>query len=111
MFHNFVKDKTMSNDTIDIASKELWERAKTIYLSTLFNEQEKSQADNYFSMITSVSVEGNVFLVRATNKFAAYIFIPSKLSIWVLFIGSIDSIESISSPQKLTRTIKSESDK
>ena len=71
MFHNFAKDKTMSNDTIDIASKELWERAKTIYLSTLFNEQEKSQADNYFSMITSVSVEGNVFLVRATNKFAA----------------------------------------
>ena len=33
------------------------------------------------------------------NKLAAYIFMPSKFSIWTPDIGSIDSIPSISSPK------------
>lgn len=61
----------MSNDTIDMASKELWERAKTIYLSTLRSDEERNQAIRYFSMITSVSTEGNTFKIRTSNSFAA----------------------------------------
>ena len=61
----------MSDNTIDTSSKELWERAKTIYLSTLRSDEEKNQANRYFSMITSVSTEGNVFRIRTSNTFAA----------------------------------------
>jgi len=41
----------MSNETIDLAMKELWDRAKAIFLSTLRTDDEKSQAARYFSMI------------------------------------------------------------
>ncbi|MGN0854212.1 MAG: chromosomal replication initiator protein DnaA [Kiritimatiellia bacterium] len=61
----------MSTDTIDMASKELWERAKTIFLSSLRSDDERSQANRYFSMITSVSNEDNVFRIRTSNSFAA----------------------------------------
>lgn len=61
----------MSNDTIDMASKELWERAKTIFLSSLRSDDERNQANRYFSMITSVSNEGNCFHIRTSNSFAA----------------------------------------
>lgn len=59
------------NETIDIASKELWNRAKTIYLSTLQNAEERNQLERYFSMITSVSREGNEFHIYTSNAFAA----------------------------------------
>ena len=61
----------MSTDTIDMASKELWERAKTIYLSTLRSDEERSQTLRYFSMITSVSAEGTTFKILTSNSFAA----------------------------------------
>lgn len=61
----------MSTDTIEIASKDLWNRAKTIYLSTLRNEEERNQAENYFSMITTVTMSENVFIVYTSNQFAA----------------------------------------
>lgn len=53
-----------------MASQELWENAKTIFLLTLKNEDEKSQAERYFGMITSVSREGNVFTIHVSNDFA-----------------------------------------
>ena len=59
------------SDTIDIASMELWNRAKTIYLSTLQNAEERNQLERYFSMITSVAKEGNEFLIYTSNEFAA----------------------------------------
>jgi chromosomal replication initiator protein len=61
----------MSNEKIDLAMKELWERAKAIFLSTLRSDEEKSQATRYFSMITSVCAEDGVFKILTLNSFAA----------------------------------------
>ena len=61
----------MNNQEIDTASMDLWERAKTIYLSTLYSEEERSQADSYFSMISSISVKDDVFTIYVKNKFTA----------------------------------------
>lgn len=59
------------NETIDIASKETWERAKEIYLSTLKSIEEKGQVDRYLSMIVSVTREGDNFVVLTSNAYAA----------------------------------------
>ena len=61
----------MTNETIDIASKEMWEKAKTIYLSTLESANEKSQVDRYLSMITSVTSTNGNFIVYTANSYAA----------------------------------------
>ena len=61
----------MTNETIDIASKEMWEKAKAIYLSTLESTSEKSQVDRYLSMITSVTSKGGNFIVYTANAYAA----------------------------------------
>ena len=60
----------MSN-TIDTTSKEAWDRAKVIYLSTLSSPDERNQVERYFGMITSVSFDDGKFVVYTTNKFAA----------------------------------------
>jgi len=59
------------NETIDISSKELWERAKIIYLSTLQTKEEKEQVDRYLSMITSVTRCENDFVICTANSYAA----------------------------------------
>ena len=59
------------NETIDRTSKELWERAKAIYLSTLLTAEEKSQVDRYLSMITSVTRNGNDFVIYTMSSYAA----------------------------------------
>ena len=59
------------NETIDIASKELWERAKAIYLSTLQTSEERSQIDRYLSMIVSVSRKDDSFIITTANSYAA----------------------------------------
>jgi len=59
------------NETIDISSKELWERAKAIYLSTLQSSEEKGQVDRYLSMITSVTRQGTDFVISTANAYAA----------------------------------------
>ena len=61
----------MTNETIDIASKEMWEKAKTIYLATLQSADEKSQVDRYLSMITSVTSKGGDFTIYTANAYAA----------------------------------------
>ena len=61
----------MTNETIDIASKEMWEKAKTIYLSTLESSNERSQVDRYLSMITSVTSKGGNFIIYTANAYAA----------------------------------------
>ena len=61
----------MTNETIDIASKEMWEKAKAIYISTLESTSEKSQVDRYLSMITSVTSKGGDFIVYTANAYAA----------------------------------------
>ena len=58
-------------EEIDIASKDLWERAKAIYLSTLPSLEEKGQVERYLSMITSVTRSGDDFVVYTANSYAA----------------------------------------
>ena len=59
------------NETIDINSKLLWERAKAIYLSTLQSAEDKSQVERYLSMITTVTRNGNRFVILTSNSYAA----------------------------------------
>lgn len=61
----------MIKESIDVASKDLWERAKKIFISTLQSQEERSQAERYFGMITTVSAEGNEFVFYTLNQFAA----------------------------------------
>ena len=61
----------MTNEPIDIASNEMWERAKTIYRATLQSADEKSQVDRYLSMITSVTSKGGNFTIYTANAYAA----------------------------------------
>ena len=59
------------NETIDIDSKQLWERAKAIYLSTLQSVEEKAQIERYLSMITAVTCTNGNFVVLTSNAYAA----------------------------------------
>ena len=59
------------NEPIDIDPKRLWERAKSIYLSTLQSDQEKEQVERYLSMITSVTCSDNHFVILTSNAYAA----------------------------------------
>ena len=59
------------DESIDIDSKLLWERAKSIYLSTLQSEQEKEQVERYLSMITAVTCSNNHFVILTSNAYAA----------------------------------------
>jgi len=59
------------NETIDITSKETWERAKKIYLSTISSADERNQVERYFSTITSVTHENGIFVITLTNAYTA----------------------------------------
>ena len=59
------------SETIDIKSKETWERAKQIYLSTLPSAEERNQVERYFSTITSVTRENGLFVISLTNAYTA----------------------------------------
>lgn len=59
------------NEQRDNSSEELWKIARTIYLSTIHDEAMKKQAENFFSMVTSVSSQDGVFTIWSSNKFAA----------------------------------------
>lgn len=54
-----------------MASKELWERAKAIYLSALPTAEERAQVDRYLSMITSVTKKENDFIIYTMSSYAA----------------------------------------
>ena len=66
-----IREKMMSNETIDLVSKDLWNRAKMIFIASLRTDEERTQAERYFSMITSVSSDGRVFTFSTANAFAA----------------------------------------
>lgn len=61
----------MNSENIDMASKDLWERAKTIYLATLRTDEEVAQAESYFAMITSLSMKDGVLTIKTSNRFSA----------------------------------------
>ena len=61
----------MSTETIDSASMELWESAKSFLIMTLKTQEEKSQAERYMGMITSVESDGKKFTIYTNNEFTA----------------------------------------
>ena len=61
----------MNNEEAKNQPAALWEKAKSMYLGTLNGEDEKSQAERYFSMVATVSFENGKFTIIATNSFAA----------------------------------------
>ena len=70
----------MSTEIIDNASNDLWNRARIIYLSSLRNDDDRSQAESYFSMISSVAKNDNIFTIYVNNDFAAQFFNDNYLS-------------------------------
>ena len=59
------------NSTDETATKEQWSKAKTIYLSTLQSENEKSQVERYLSMVVAVDRVKDKFVAFTSNAFAA----------------------------------------
>lgn len=82
-------------ESIDTHSKEIWERAKMIYVSSLVSQEEKEQAARYFSMITSVSEKGGDFVVYTSNQFAAELLAEdyaTKIKTAMILAGASDKI-------------------
>ena len=61
----------MSNKTTDSASRDLWNRAKTILMAAFHTDEERGQAERYFSNVTSVSSDGQNFTIFTGSSFAA----------------------------------------
>ena len=61
----------MTDNTIDINARTLWEQAKRIYLSSLLSEEDRNRAERNISMITSVSAKDGVYRILTSNSFAA----------------------------------------
>ncbi len=61
----------MSTETIDTATRDLWENAKAFFMMTLKSSEEKSQAERYFGLITSYVREGEKFTLYTSSNFAA----------------------------------------
>lgn len=88
----------MSNDT--------WERAKKIFISSLFTQEEKEQAERYFGMITSVSASDEKFNVFTANQYAAELLTnqyASKLKTSLLLAGAGDNCEIVFSVDENAR--------
>lgn len=50
---------------------DLWNRARTIFFASLRNDEERSQAERYFSMVNSVEPDGLHIKIITSNSFAA----------------------------------------
>ena len=60
----------MNSNSTDNVSESLWEKAKSLYISSL-EEDKKSQAELYFAQITRVLREDNTLIIKTENSFAA----------------------------------------
>lgn len=86
----------MLNETIDSASREMWENAKAIYIMSLKSPEEKSQAERYLGMINSVSMEENIFKITTSTPFIAELIrnqYVNKLKGSFLVAGASDDIQ------------------
>jgi chromosomal replication initiator protein len=59
----------MSNGVIDLVSKGLWERARTICISMMQGD-ERNRAERCFSQISSVHRDEDVFTIYTSNSFS-----------------------------------------
>lgn len=57
--------------TTDQTVTELWNRAKAIYLSSIFDEEEKSLTESYLDMISSVETDKDSFVIYTASKLTA----------------------------------------
>ena len=86
----------MNNEEAKNQPAALWEKAKSMYLGTLNGEDEKSQAERYFSMVATVSFENGKFTIITTNSFAADLIrseYASKIKGSFLLAGADPGIE------------------
>ena len=86
----------MNNEEAKNQPAALWEKAKSMYLGTLNGEDEKSQAERYFSMVATVSFENGKFTIITTNSFAADLIrseYASKIKGSFLLAGAAPGIE------------------
>lgn len=61
----------MNENDSSTVIRSLWDRARTIYVSTLQTDEERGKAERYFSMITAVENTDGNFHVKTSNEFAA----------------------------------------
>lgn len=61
----------MNEENINAVNSDVWKKAKRIYLSTLDSEDEISQTERYFSMITSVELIDDKYIFNTANAFCA----------------------------------------
>lgn len=59
------------NENIDKASKEMWEKAKNVYLSTLASPEERNQVERYLSSINSVTKKDSTFVITTASSYAS----------------------------------------
>lgn len=52
-------------------NSNLWERAKGIFISSLNSAEDKSQAEGYFTMVSSARMEDGKFVFSTINKMCA----------------------------------------
>jgi len=61
----------MTNESIDETSRELWNNAKAFFMMTLKSPEEKSQAERYFGLITSVTIINDDVTIYTSSSTAA----------------------------------------
>jgi chromosomal replication initiator protein len=61
----------MTNENEDSKTNNIWQIAKSIYISTLQSNDEKNQAERYLSMVTGVRCKDNVYSILTSNEYAA----------------------------------------
>ena len=61
----------MNNNNLDPVSEGLWTRARMICISMMQGDDKRTRAERNFSMIESVSRDGDIFKIYLLNKLAA----------------------------------------
>lgn len=61
----------MSDKVIDLKSKDVWDRARQIFISSLQSQSDRDRSERYFAMITSVTAENGVFTLAFSNSMSA----------------------------------------
>ena len=90
------KNQTQSMDNDQ--ARNLWEKARPIYLSTLPSLEEKEQMDRYFSMISDIESNGDSLVFKTKNSMAAEIFnknYSERIKGCLMLVGADPSINII----------------
>jgi len=87
-------------DTVDNLPMDIWQRAIRTYLSTLSSDESRSQAERLFSMVSSVSLNGNdEFKVLTRNEYSREVLQRDYQS---QMIRCLTLVTNLSDPVKLS---------